>query len=764
MKKNTSKILLTILCMLSTCVINAYDFSADGIYYTITSQSRLEVEVAEGTSNYSGDVTIPQTVNYSNRTYTVTGIGNYAFGYCRGLTSIVIPNSVTNIGNYAFEYCSGLTSIVIPNSVTNIGTCAFEGCSSLLEVFFLPMKCPKLDYNVFAKCHAHMECYVPSVEEYGFGIEYLTFTKKAFQYNGMSPKVEWTNNLRAYNCSISEIVIEKDAGTHTVMLTATYSNGVDFTVDIPYEYTIKQAPLTLTVKDCERAYGDENPVFTYEMTGFVEGENASTLHITPQYTCEATKTSNAGNYRILASIDAKNYVVTYAYGILTVKKAPITLAVNNVIRTYGDNNPQFEFTYMGLKNGEIAPVWTTKPTVTTEAGSKSPCGEYVLNVSGGKATNYEVTQYVSGKLTIGKRDLTVSAADMVKLYGEDNPEFTVTYTGFVNNDTEKSLMEKPVAACGATKSSDAGSYPITVSGGLAANYSFVYENGTLTIKPLTVGFKKIYNSVTYNDMGISSDEDLFTFIPEIIGEYNPDDFWLEVWALDKDGRYSDNDYVTTITGGEYAGKYVNYDGPSFAGKYIFNLTPKGINPNVTANPSRAYLTVGTASTYLSWDASSPISVGVGNTVDLGISYQADLYCKFNTDYDNEIVKIFSELSEDNTPHWYATGLKEGNTTLSFSIECSKNNWGFYNFSDSRTVSKTITVVASTGINDVTSDGIKVRPYNGNIVIENKKDNDPCTVYDLQGKRIETTTESVVRNLNKGVYVIVVKGHSYKIAL
>ncbi len=128
MKKNTSKILLTILCMLSTCVINAYDFSADGIYYTITSQSRLEVEVAEGTSNYSGDVTIPQTVNYSNRTYTVTGIGNYAFGYCRGLTSIVIPNSVTNIGNYAFEYCSGLTSIVIPNSVTNIGTCAFEGC------------------------------------------------------------------------------------------------------------------------------------------------------------------------------------------------------------------------------------------------------------------------------------------------------------------------------------------------------------------------------------------------------------------------------------------------------------------------------------------------------------------------------------------------------------------------------------------------------------------------------------------------------------
>ncbi len=59
---------------------------------------------------------------------SVTSIGDYAFGECRGLTSIEIPNRVTIIGSYAFTGCMGLTSIEIPNSVTSIGACAFTAC------------------------------------------------------------------------------------------------------------------------------------------------------------------------------------------------------------------------------------------------------------------------------------------------------------------------------------------------------------------------------------------------------------------------------------------------------------------------------------------------------------------------------------------------------------------------------------------------------------------------------------------------------------
>jgi hypothetical protein len=66
---------------------------------------------------------------------SVTSIGRYAFYSCWGLTSIIIPNSVTEIGDNAFYYCTGLTSIVIPNSVTSIGNEAFKNCWMLADVY-----------------------------------------------------------------------------------------------------------------------------------------------------------------------------------------------------------------------------------------------------------------------------------------------------------------------------------------------------------------------------------------------------------------------------------------------------------------------------------------------------------------------------------------------------------------------------------------------------------------------------------------------------
>ena len=64
----------------------------------------------------------------------LTSIGNYAFLWCTGMTSIEIPNSVASISNYAFYYCTGLTSIEIPIFVTNIGINPFYGCSGLEQI------------------------------------------------------------------------------------------------------------------------------------------------------------------------------------------------------------------------------------------------------------------------------------------------------------------------------------------------------------------------------------------------------------------------------------------------------------------------------------------------------------------------------------------------------------------------------------------------------------------------------------------------------
>ena len=55
----------------------------------------------------------------------MTSIGGYAFWGCKGLTSIIIPNSVTSIGGDAFEDCVNLTSVTIGDNVTDIGYSAF---------------------------------------------------------------------------------------------------------------------------------------------------------------------------------------------------------------------------------------------------------------------------------------------------------------------------------------------------------------------------------------------------------------------------------------------------------------------------------------------------------------------------------------------------------------------------------------------------------------------------------------------------------------
>ena len=113
----------------------AYNFRVDGIYYTISSSSSNEVYVTNnGRNSYSGAVDIPSTVTYNDVSYDVTSIGDNAFYYCTGLTSVTIPSSVTSIGSLAFNGCTSLTSVTIPSSVTSIGSYAFRGCTGLTSI------------------------------------------------------------------------------------------------------------------------------------------------------------------------------------------------------------------------------------------------------------------------------------------------------------------------------------------------------------------------------------------------------------------------------------------------------------------------------------------------------------------------------------------------------------------------------------------------------------------------------------------------------
>ena len=155
------KLFSLFVALLATTSLWAHDFEVDGIYYNFLEANFLggnNVEVTyKGSSyndysyDYSDAVTIPETVTYNGTTYSVKSIGEYAFYYCRSLTSVTIGNYVTSIGSRAFEDCTSLTSVTIGNSVKNIGEYAFYRCESLTSIT-IPNSVTSIGEYAFKDC------------------------------------------------------------------------------------------------------------------------------------------------------------------------------------------------------------------------------------------------------------------------------------------------------------------------------------------------------------------------------------------------------------------------------------------------------------------------------------------------------------------------------------------------------------------------------------------------------------------------------------
>ena len=204
------KHLLLLAMILLPLVASAHDIevqNADGvtIYYNYINDGKelavtfLGSKYNSYSDEYQGNVAIPEEVTYMNRTRKVTSIGNYAFSWCSGLTSVTIGNSVTSIGYKAFDGCSGLkkvivkdiaawcgikfdgsnsnplyyakhiysdedteiTNLIIPNSVTSIGDWAFLNCSGLNSVT-IPNSVTSVGDGAFSGCSGLTSVTIPN--------------------------------------------------------------------------------------------------------------------------------------------------------------------------------------------------------------------------------------------------------------------------------------------------------------------------------------------------------------------------------------------------------------------------------------------------------------------------------------------------------------------------------------------------------------------------------------------------------------------------
>lgn len=144
---------------ISTAIKQTTYTDSQGIIYQLNENGNTAIINSQ--TGISGDIVIPQEVTANGEQYTVTGIGENAFGKCSNLKSIVIPDSVTRIGQYAFYGCTNLENVTLPNNLTAIEERIFSGCSSLKSII-LPGNIKDIGYNAFYGCDSLLSLTIPS--------------------------------------------------------------------------------------------------------------------------------------------------------------------------------------------------------------------------------------------------------------------------------------------------------------------------------------------------------------------------------------------------------------------------------------------------------------------------------------------------------------------------------------------------------------------------------------------------------------------------
>ena len=281
-----------------------------------------------------------------------------------------------------------------------------------------------------------------------------------------------------------------NAGSYTVYYKATNGNEEqDITGSV--EVSIAKAALTITAENKEVVYGLAAPGFSVSYYG-LKGSDLPADVLTGElsYACDYTAGSNVGEYDITPSGQTSaNYDITYVKGTLVVYKAdPAFTAPTANTLTYNGGaqtliaagtteHGTFEYTF--TPNDEES--WNT---ALPQAKNADTYGVYYRVVGDANHLNYESADAVV--VTIAQAALTATADDKSVIYGDDAPEYTVTYEGWQGEDNADVLSGTIAYACEYAPTSNVGEYDIIPSGVEAANYAITFVNGKVTVNKAVV--------------------------------------------------------------------------------------------------------------------------------------------------------------------------------------------------------------------------------------------------------------------------------------
>jgi len=317
-------------------------------------------------------------------------------------------------------------------------------------------------------------------------------------------------------------------------------NATNYTINyLPGNIIVVPAVLTITANNVSKQYGTTlfgaagSTAFT--ASGLQNGETIGSITIT--YGSGSASADAAGTYAgsVVASLatggtfTAFNYSIIYVPGNIIVVQPTIVIStgsLNALSTQYGTASAatSFDVSGMALNQG----ILITPPagfevsiddntfsgsitaggagavaatTVYARLAGTTPAGNYSGNIVLSSAGAADVDEYLPSGVVV-PAPLTITADNQTRVYGENNPVFAVTYSGFVNNEGPAQLSSQPLLTTPATILSAPGQYPIDVSGAVSSNYTFTYVPGVLTVEPTNQPLK-IPNAFSPNGDGIN---------------------------------------------------------------------------------------------------------------------------------------------------------------------------------------------------------------------------------------------------------------------
>ncbi len=314
--------------------------------------------------------------------------------------------------------------------------------------------------------------------------------------------------------------------------------------------TVIQRALTVTPADKTKIYGDVFTAFTGTITGVQNGDPISVTYASTG----APATATVGTYPITATLldpagALVNYAVTINTGTLTVTQRALIVTPDNKTKVFGTTFTAFTGIVTGIQNGDNITVTYDSPG----APAAAPVGTYpitaTLNDPGGLLTNYTVTLN-QGTLSVGLTILTVTAENKVITYGDPDPAFTFTYSGFIGGDTPAVLDTLPSCQV-SVPHNNVGTFPIVCAGGVDNNYVFSYIPGTLTVTPRTLIVTPDNKSKVFGDV--------FTaFTGTVTGIQGGDNIVPVYASTGAPANAAIGTYPITVTLNDPAGRLGNY--------------------------------------------------------------------------------------------------------------------------------------------------------------------------------------------------------------